>query len=77
MLQNVVIGKPICEPWLMFSNTPEEFENSDRDETLFTEERFLPRILVDCGVVKSIGEVRRKKLLMPHILCALEKQSVQ
>lgn len=70
MLQNVVIGKPICEPWLMFSNTPEEFENSDKDETLFTEERFLPRILVDCGVVKSIGEVRRNK---PNLVVSLDK----
>lgn len=61
MIQNVVIGKPICEPWLMFSNTQEEWEKSDKKETLFTDERFLPRILIECGIAKSISEVRKNK----------------
>ena len=61
MIQNVVIGEPICEPWLMFSNTPEDWEKDDKNNTLFTEERFLPKILAMCGVVKSINEVRKNK----------------
>ena len=61
MIQNVIIGEPVCEPWLIFSNTPEDWEKDDKHNTLFTEERFLPRILVECGVAKSVSEVRKNK----------------
>lgn len=61
MLMNVVIGTPICEPWLMFSNSPEEWINNDMKQTLFTEERFLPKILIECGIAKSVNEVRKNK----------------
>lgn len=39
----------------------EEFERFDKRDTLFTNERFLPAILVEAGVVPSRGEVRRNK----------------
>lgn len=62
MFQNVVIGKPLIEPWQLISIDKEEFEKFDQRETLFTEERFLPAILVETGIVKSRSEVRRNKL---------------
>lgn len=68
--QNVVIGNPICEPWMMFSNTPEEWEKNDKNNTLFTEERFLPRILVMCEIAKSVNEVRKNK---PNLMISLDK----
>ena len=61
MIQNVVIGTPVCEPWLMFSTTQEDWIQNDIRDTLFTEERFLPKILVECGIAKSINEVRKNK----------------
>lgn len=61
MFQNVVIGTPICESWMMFACDQEDWENNEKKLTLFTEERFLPRILVECGVVKSANEVRKNK----------------
>lgn len=61
MFQNIVIGKPLVEPWTLISNSPEEFEKDDKKDTLFTDERFLPALLVDAGVVKSKSEVRRNK----------------
>ena len=70
MFQNVVIGKPLIEPWQLISITKEEFETFDRRNTLFTEERFLPAILVETGVVKSRGEVRRNK---PELCVTLDK----
>ena len=70
MFQNVVIGKPLIEPWQLISITEEEFETFDRRNTLFTEERFLPAILVETGVVKSRGEVRRNK---PELCVTLDK----
>ena len=70
MFQNVVIGKPLIETWQLISITEEEFETFDRRNTLFTEERFLPAILVETGVVKSRGEVRRNK---PELCVTLDK----
>ena len=61
MIQNVVIGEPVCEPWQMFAHDIKDWEENEKKITLFTEERFLPRIMVECGIVKSIGEVRRNK----------------
>lgn len=61
MFHNIVIGKPLIEPWLLISNTKEEFEKFDKRDTLFTNERFLPAALVEAGIVPSRGEVRRNK----------------
>lgn len=70
MLHNVVIGKPLIEPWQLISTTEEEFETFDKRDTLFTEERFLPAILVEAGIVKSRSEVRRNK---PELCVTLDK----
>ena len=61
MFQNVVIGIPLIEPWQLISSSKEEFETFDKQNTLFTDERFLPAILVETGIVKSRGEVKRNK----------------
>lgn len=61
MFHNVVIGKPLVEPWALISSSKEEWEKFDERDTLFTEERFLPAILVDAGIVKSRSEVKRNK----------------
>ena len=61
MIQNVVIGEPVCEPWQMFAYDENDWEENEKKNTLFTEERFLPRILVECGVAKSVNEVRKNK----------------
>lgn len=61
MIQNIVIGKPLVEPWKLISFSEKEFEDFDKRETLFTNERFLPTVLVESGVVKSTSEVRRNK----------------
>ena len=70
MFQNVVIGKPLSEPWQLISIDKEEFEKFDQRETLFTEERFLPAILVETGIVKSRSEVRRNK---PELCVTFDK----
>lgn len=61
MFHNIVIGKPLVDAWTLISSTEEEFEKFDKKDTLFTQERFLPALLVDAGVVKSRGEVKRNK----------------
>lgn len=60
MIKNIIIGKPIVHPKYIFCNEDSEWEEVEK-ETLFTEERFLPKIMVDLGVVKSTSEVRRNR----------------
>lgn len=61
MFQNVVIGKPLCKPETLFAYDEQDWLDNEEKETLFTEDRFLPRILVAAGLVKSASEVRRNR----------------
>jgi len=68
--ENVVIGKPICEEIFLFANSLDDWNFNECGKTLFTQERFLPKILVDCGVAKNTSEVRRNK---PEFVRSLDK----
>ena len=59
--QNIVVGKPVCDPALLISNTREEWETDDKAQTLFTETRWLPTVLKEAGVVPSTNEVKRNR----------------
>lgn len=61
IFQNVVVRKPIVEPHELLALDKEDFERVEKPLTLFTEERFLPKIMVEAGLVKSISEVRRNQ----------------
>ena len=69
IVKDIVIGKPICEPWYMFCNEQDEWDDI-KDNVLFTDERYVPKLMVDCGLVKSISEVRRNK---PELVINLDK----
>ena len=60
-VENIVIGKPICEPELMFATNHKDWENAEKEKTFYTEERFLPKILVELGIYPSISEIRRNR----------------
>lgn len=67
--RDVIIGKPIVEPWYIFCKEQCEWGNI-KDDVYYTEERFLPKIMVDLGIVKSVSEVRRNK---PQLMCNLDE----
>lgn len=69
-VENIVIGKPIVEPPTMFSLNEDDWERIEKDKTYYTEERFLPRILVDIGIYPSVSEIRRNK---PELMITLDK----
>lgn len=69
-IENIVIGKPIVEPSTMFALDEEDWKNVEEEKTYYTEERFLPRILVDIGVYPSVSEIRRNK---PELMVTLDK----
>ncbi len=61
MFQNIIIGKPLCKPYLLFAYDEQDWEENEKSQTLFTEERYLPRILVAAGIAKSTNEVRKNR----------------
>lgn len=69
-IENIIIGKPICNQELIFGYDKTDWENNEAEKTYYTEERYLPRILVDLGIYPSISEIRRNK---PELMITLDK----
>ena len=69
-IENIVIGKPIVEPSTIFSIDEDDWERTEKEKTYYTDERFLPRILVDIGIYPSVNEIRRNK---PELMISLDK----
>lgn len=61
MFHNVVIGKPLIEPWVLLAHDIQDWLETEEKDTLFTDTRFLPAIMKEAGVVSSTGEVRRNR----------------
>lgn len=70
MFMNIVIGTPIVDPSSLLSYDKEDWEQIEQKQTLFTDQRFLPAVLKDAGVVPSISEVRRNR---PDLVITLDK----
>ena len=58
-MENVIIGKLSVEPWYLFALDKNDWDYNEKDKTLFTDEKFIPRIMAQAGIVKSTSEVRR------------------
>ena len=69
-VENIVIGKPIVESSTMFSLDEEDWNKVEKEKTYYTDERFLPRILVDIGIYPSVNEIRRNK---PELMVELNQ----
>lgn len=60
-IENIVIGTPIADPKDMFSSSDDDWNAIEKEKTYYTNERFLPRILVELGIYHSVNEIRRNK----------------
>jgi hypothetical protein len=69
-IENVVIGTPIVEISGMFSINKDDWCYNEAFKTHYTQERFLPKLLVECGLVNSVSEVLRNK---PQFKTTLDK----
>lgn len=69
-IENIVIGKPLVDPASMFGKDEDDWNSAEKEKTYFTEERFLPRILVNIGIYSSVNEIRRNK---PELMVTLDK----
>ena len=61
MIENVVIGTPLCSTVYLLSTGEADDWVEEFDKTHFTRERFLPQILKDIGFVKSTSEIKRNR----------------
>ena len=61
MIQNIVVGTPFVHPSQLFARDLKDWDINEKANTLFTDERFLPRILVTAGIAKSTSEVRKNR----------------
>lgn len=68
-IENIVIGKPVVDLQQLFAADEDDWDRTEKEKTYFTEERFLPRILVDIGIYPSISEIRRNK---PQLVITLD-----
>lgn len=68
-IENIVIGAPIVDPKDMFTSSDDDWNTIEKEKTYYTNERFLPRILVDLGIYPSVNELRRNK---PNLVKALD-----
>lgn len=68
-IENIVIGNPIVDPKDMFAISDDDWEFLEKEKTYYTNERFLPRILVDLGIYPSTSEIRRNK---PELVKSLD-----
>ena len=60
-IENIVIGNiDTCESDL-FAYDEKDWCQNEVDKTYYTDERFLPKILVALGIYPSVSEIRRNK----------------
>lgn len=60
-IENVVVGSiDTCESDL-FAYDEKDWCQNEVDKTYYTNERFLPKILVALGIYPSVSEIRRNK----------------
>lgn len=69
-IENIIIGTPVAEPSQMFALDEDDWNRVEAEKTYYTDERFLPRILVDLSIYPSISEIRRNK---PQLVVSLDK----
>lgn len=61
LIQNVVIGEPLVPASEVIAFDSADQESTEKQQTLFTNTRFLPAIMKEAGMVSSISEVRRNQ----------------
>ena len=69
-IENIVIGTPLVSAKELLSANDNDWANVEFEKTLFTNERYLPNILVQLGIYPSISEIRRNK---PELMIRLDK----
>lgn len=73
-MENVIIGNLHIEPYHLFALSEDDWNRNEKNKTLFTDEKFIPRIMVQAGIVNSVSEVRRNR---PDLMREVEESSFE
>ena len=68
-IENIVIGKTLVSEIDLFALNEDDWERVEKEKTFYTEERFLPKILVGLGFYPSVSEIRRNR---PDLMVTLD-----
>lgn len=68
MTENVVVKKLLVHESELFATSMKDWEENEKQKTLYTENNFLPKIMVEAGIAPSISEVRRNRPELVKIL---------
>lgn len=60
-IENIVVGEPLVHPAEIFAKDKADWEQNEKAKTHFTDELYLPRILVEIGIYPSVAEIRRNR----------------
>lgn len=60
-IENVVVGESLVSPEELFARDTNDWETVEKEQTYFTTERYLPRILVELGIYPSVSEIKRNR----------------
>lgn len=69
-IENIVVGTPLASAKELLSANDSDWVNVEFEKTIFTNERYLPNILVQLGIYPSVSEIRRNK---PELMIRLDK----
>ena len=69
-IENIIIGVSLVPAKELLSANDSDWVNVEFEKTIFTNERYLPNILVQLGIYPSISEIRRNK---PELMIRLDK----
>ena len=59
--ENIILEDSEINPIGMLSQNEGDWEYNELPKTIWVKERYIPNILVECGIVKSKNEIRRNK----------------
>lgn len=60
-IENIVIGTPLIPSDELLAKDIDDWKMNEFKRTYFTNERFLPKILVKIGIYPSVSEIRRNR----------------
>jgi len=69
-IENIIIGIPLVSESKLLAYSLTDWQQNEEKKTVYDKERFLPKLLVKYGFMKSTSEVKRNR---PDLWITLDK----
>jgi hypothetical protein len=67
-IENIIVGNLLVDEKTLFATNDNDWTNSEKEKTIYDNERFLPKLLVNHEFIKSSSEIKRNRLDLWKIL---------